>query len=132
MTELIIRLIHDKKIVGYMTIWWGNILYVNVPRFIRTHETDMVISKPIFDSFNIGFKFGDKWVFDGDIVEISYIFAGRKVISKWNIIYKDAAFQLQSTGGLEIINNPIADILDEVVEITVTGNIYETEASHDA
>lgn len=122
MTEQILRLIRDKKIVGYMTIWWGNILYVSIPRFIRTHETDMVISKPVFDSFNLGFQFGDKWIFEGDKVTI---YLGER---RW----KGKIVLETLTWWLVTIDNyycGIAEVFDEIKSITVTGNIYE--ASHE-
>jgi len=82
-----------------------NDLMSNVTEFIR------------YDSFNLGFKFGDKWIFEGDKVEM--IKNGGYTVNGV-VEYEELIFTI---GGWYL---PKAS---EIHSITVTGNIYE--ASHD-
>lgn len=83
MKELMLRLIKDGKIVGYMYGWYDDVIKrYNYYMFDNIADTKKVpwvgnCSYPIdcmkFDhnSFDYGIKFGDEWWFENDIIKMN-------------------------------------------------------------
>ena len=126
MNELILRLLKDDKIAGYLTLRCGNILYVSVPRFIESHETNWVISKPVFDSFNLCFKFGEQLVFEGDL--ISAYNNGATIFHNGEVKFQEGGFLVEGYDARNLFfQTPLSLICcyHNGETLKVTGNIYE-------
>ena len=76
------------------------------------------------DSFNLSFKFGDEWIFEGDKVELKISDLDSEDTYKGEIVYEDFTFAFK--GNEDIYSNPIHEYMDADfhTSITVTGNIY--------
>jgi hypothetical protein len=131
-TESVIRLIYRGKIVGYeyrhKPIHCGKCAVTNdfliiehsddIEMFNMPHEQcQPVVKHPELyiphDSFNLGFKFGDKWVFEGDKVKM---IKNGGYVAYGVVEYEEPLFII---GGWYLPN------FSEIQSITVTGNIYE-------
>jgi len=134
-TESMIRLICNGKIVGYIRRdAIGERFSKDGKKFDKIPVSSMEVSCAShvyedlnldiyiavnYDSFNLSFKFGDKWVFEGD---------------KVNLKYKDGLI-ISGTVGYEecffTIDGAWLPLFPDIKSITVIGNIYENEESHD-
>lgn len=73
MTELMLRLIKDNEIVGYMWIGdfnTGDGLRIRYKQIGEPNGYTHPIKSVNFDSFELGIKIGNEWIFDGDILEV--------------------------------------------------------------
>ena len=105
MTEMMLRLIKDRKIVGYELKYCGRIYYgtdmdnlkikilLSNTRANKSYEgTSYAV--PGYDSFELGIKVGDEWWFEGDKIELGdhYIGDCRHKKKNHTIIYDEGAF----------------------------------------
>ena len=68
-TELMLRLIKDDKIVGYLLLINGTIAIAHTSNseVWRTYNSGHHTHSMPYNSFELGIKVGDTWYFDGDL-----------------------------------------------------------------
>jgi len=114
-TESVIRLLKEGKIVGYE---YKQLSTTKTIQRWQEHSDRTRVSRPIeYDAFNLSFKFDDKWVFEGDKIKME---AG--CIYHGEISFNGLAFT---------VSDFIFPSLSRIKSITIIGNIYETEVSHE-
>lgn len=126
MTELMLRLIKDNKIVGYMWLSGFNTDLGLTVRWALPGEIDTYthpIKPCIFDSFDLGIKIGNEWIFDGDICQGQ----DNETTITFRVYYENGMFcvQYEDAGAY-----PLEDCLGNgnwPMSTKVIGNIHEVE-----